>query len=329
MPNNRLNRRTLTAAFGALALAPLMATPGQSHASDFPKGQVRLVVNFPAGGPLDILARQLATRLATLLSQPFIVENITGATGHIGAGTVARAQPDGLTVLLSIDAPFTSGPWLIRQIPYASDALRPVSLLGSTGLTLAVHPGTGIRTLAELVEKGKREAITFSTPGIGGPGHFAALLLSDVTGIKVNPIHYRGNAPAVMALLSGEVQAGILSTSGLLSQIKAEKIRPLAAASRQRSYLLPEIQTLAELGYPAFTLQTTFVAMVPAKTPDATMQALHEAFSKVMRDPELQKQLRGMDIVPSSLNATETAATLNQAREDYRRMVQAAGMQPE
>lgn len=331
MPPSFLRRRKLARVAGAMALAwaGMLAAAGHSHAADYPRGSVKLVVNFPAGGPLDILARQLATRLSASLSQAFVVENVTGAAGQIGAAAVARAQPDGQTVLLSIDSPFTSGPWLTRQIPYAADALRPVTLLGSTGLTLAVHPGSGIRSLAELLDRGRREAITFASPGVGGPGHFAALLLSDVTGVQVNPIHYRGNAPAVLALVSGEVQAGILSTSGLLPHIKAEKLRPLAAAGRQRSFLLPETRTLAEMGHPAFTLQTTFVAMVPAKTPEATVQALHDALALAMRDPELQKQLRNIDIVPSALNAQEAAATLAQAREDYRRMAQAAGMQAE
>lgn len=328
MSESSFTRRHFTRA-AAVCLTGLAPAAGRTQTADYPRGPVRIVVNFPAGGPLDILARQLASRMAASSAQAVIVDNLTGATGHIGAAAVARAQPDGQTVLLSIDAPFTSGPWLTRQIPYAADALRPVALLGSTGLTVAVHSGTGIRNLADLVERGRREPMTFASPGIGGPGHFAALLLSDVTGIKVNPIHYRGNVPAVMALLSGEVQAGVLGTTGLLPHIRSDKVRALAAASRQRSSLLPEVQTLGELGYPAFTLQTTFVAMVPSKTPEPTVQALHQALAQAISDPELQKMLRGMDIVPAALKPAEAAATLAQARDDYRKMVQAAGMQPE
>lgn len=323
-----LTRRALACAaaatFGALALSPSAVL-----AADYPKTQVRLVLNFPAGGPLDILARQLAPRLAASLGQPFVVENVTGAAGQVGAAAVARAQPDGHTVLLSIDSPFTSSPWLMKQMPYPLEALRPINILGSTGLTLAVHPSAPFKTMAELIERGRREEITFSSPGPGGPGHFGALLLSDATGIKVNAVHYRGNAPAVTALLSGEVQAGMLGTTSLLQHIKAGKVRVLAAASRQRSSLMPELPTLAELGYPKFTLQTLFVVMVPARTPEPVVQALNEALGKAMREPELQQQLRALDIAPGTQTPQESAATLAQAREDYKRLVQAAGMQPE
>lgn len=328
MTKHPLTRRTFACA-AALALGGLALASTAAHAADYPKSQVRLVLNFPAGGPLDILARQLAPRLAATLGQPFVVENITGAAGQVGAAAVARAQPDGHTVLLSIDSPFTSSPWLMKQMPYPLEALRPINVLGSTGLTLAVNPSSPIKSLADLIERGRREEITFSSPGIGGPGHFGALMLAEATGIKVNAIHYRGNAPAVTALLSGEVQAGMLGTTGLLPHIKAGKVRALAAGSRQRSSLLPELPTLSELGYPKFTLQTMFVVMVPARTPEPVVQALNDALGKAMRDPDLQQQLRRLDIVPGTQTPQEAAATLSQARDDYKRMVQASGMQPE
>lgn len=323
-----LTRRALAQA-AALALGALALLPGAASAADYPRTQVRLVINFPAGGPLDILARQLSPRLSAVLGQPVVVENLSGAAGHVGAGAVARAQPDGHTVLLSIDSPFTTSPFLMKQIPYPLTDLRPINILGVTGLTLAVNPATPFKTLGELIEKGRREEITFASPGIGGPGHFGALLLADATGIKVNPIHYRGNAPAVTALLSGEVQAGVLGTTGLLPHIKAGKVRALAAASRQRSTLLPDLPTLGEMGYPKFTMQSMFVVMVPTRTPEPVVQALNEALGKAMREPELQQQLRAIDIAPGTQTPQETAATLAQAREDYRRLVQAAGMQPE
>lgn len=296
---------------------------------DYPRQAVRLVVNYPPGGPVDIVARQLATRLAVTLKQPFVVENISGASGHIGAGTVARAQPDGHTVLLSIDAPFTSGPWFTAKMPYPVDALRPVTLLGVTGLTVAAHPSTAVNSFAELVKKGRQEELTFSTPGIGGPGHFAALLLADLTGMKINPIHYRGNAPAVLAVVSGEVQAGVLATTGLLPHVKAGKVKGLAAAGVQRSALLPDLQTVGELGYPRFTLQSMFVAMVPAKTPEPIAKVLHEAIAEAVQQPDLQKQLRGIDITPLALAGPEAAAEMAKAHAEYGRIVKATGMKPE
>ena len=320
----RLDRR----AFNGLPLLALAAPP-RSWAQAYPSRPIRAIVNFPPGGPLDLVAREVTTWLADSLKQTIVVENVSGASGHIGAGVVARAEPDGHTILLSIDAPFTSGPWLARQLPYPADALRPVAMLGTTSLLVAAHPSLGVSTLEELVERGRREEITVSTPGIGGPGHFGALLLADLTGIRVNPIHYRGNAPAVMALLSGEVKAGVLATTGLLPHVRSGKIKALAAAGPQRSALLPELKTVAELGYPKFTLQTMFLAMVPSKTQDAVVQKLYHEFSAVMRRPDLQERLRQMDILADSLGPPQTSNALAAARAEYGRIAKLTNMQPE
>ncbi|MEO8857977.1 MAG: tripartite tricarboxylate transporter substrate binding protein, partial [Burkholderiaceae bacterium] len=220
----RTDRRKLLARL--LGASALFAGVGHvpAHAADYPDKTVKFIVNFPPGGPLDIIARVVAARLSTTLGQPFVVENVTGASGNIGAAQVARANPDGYTVLVSIDTPFTMTPSLYPATSIKQDELRAVASMGVTGSTIAVNPSLGVNSLKALIDKGQRETITFATAGNGTPGHFAALALADATGIKVNPIHYRGNAPAVLAVVSGEVQAGILSTSGLAPHIKAGKV---------------------------------------------------------------------------------------------------------
>ncbi len=323
-----VNHRVRTLLLTGLAIAA-GAVSAPALAADYPERPVKIIVNWPAGGPIDIIARVIAARMSTTLKQPFVVENVTGASGNIGASAIARAQPDGYNILFSIDTPFTMTPLLSAATPFKMTDLRPIAMMGSTASTLAVNPGVGIKTLPELIAKGKLEPLTFASPGSGGPGHFAALMLSDATGIKVNPIHYRGNAPAVMALVSGEVQAGILATAGLLPQIKAGKILPLAAAGSQRSSMLPELPTAAEQGVPGLELEFLFLALVPEKTPETIVTTIRTGITEALRQPDIQERLRALDTIPSTLSGADVATRLTTTRERYARIIKATGMKGE
>lgn len=311
----------------ALAVAATASAP--AVAADYPERPVKIIVNWPAGGPIDIIARVVANRMTTTLKQPFVVENVTGASGNIGASAVARARPDGYSILFSIDTPFTMTPLLSADTPFKPTDLKPIAMMGSTASTLAVNPATGLKSLPELIAKGKKETLTFASPGSGGPGHFAALMLADATGVKVNPIHYRGNAPAVMALVSGEVQAGILATAGLLPQVKAGKITPIAAAGSQRSTMLPDLPTAAELGVPGLELEFLFVAFVPEKTPDAIIATLRSGIEEALQQPEIRERLKALDTVPSQLSAADVATKLGATKDRYAKIIKATGMKGE
>ncbi len=296
------------------------------QAADFPEKSVKIIVNFPPGGPLDVIARQVANRLTTTLKQSVVVENVSGASGNIGAAQVARANPDGYTVLMSIDTPFTMTPALYPDTSVKAEDLRPVAVMGVTGSIVAVHPSLGVTSFRELIERGKREILTFSTAGSGSPGHFAALMLADATGMKINPIHYRGNAPAVLALVSGEVQAGILGTGGLLAHIKAGKLKGLAVAGNSRSGGLPELPTALELGQAGLDLEFMFIAMVPAKTPDAVVSVLQKAIMEATGQADFQERMRGLDVGPSTLAGTAAGDRLAKSRERYAYIVKTTGL---
>jgi tripartite-type tricarboxylate transporter receptor subunit TctC len=315
-------------ACAAVALAALPAAWAQGSGS-YPTRPVRFVVNFPAGGPLDIIARQVANKLEGDWKQPVTVENVTGAAGAIGANRVAQSEPDGHTVLLSIDATFTSSAALSPKTAPAWDDFKPVGQLGATGLTLAVHPSLGVNSFSELIERGRQQPLTFSTAGIGTPGHFMSLMIADATGIKVTPVHYRGNAPAVMALLSGEVQAGALASTGLLPHLKDNKIKGLAVVGKQRSSVLPELRTLEELGHPKLQFESKFVAFVPARTPDAVVAQLYRGISEAMRAPAAQERWKALDIAPTPLPGPEMAASLLAARAAFEAIVKSAGLKPD
>ncbi len=308
-----------------LALAAALAA-GPLGAQEYPAKPVRVVVNFPPGGPSDILSRSLADKLAVALKQPFVVENRPGAGGSIGAEVVARSAADGYTVLSSIDTTFTVNPNLYRSMPFKIEELKPVMLIASSGLAVGVNPGFGTASLDEFVRKGRGELITFSSGSNGSPGHVAAAILQDSAGVKVNHVPYKGNTPAVMALVSGEVQAGVLATPGLLPHIKAGKVKALAVTSRKRSPLLPDVPTAAEAGVPALEVEVLYLWFVPAATPEPAVATLAKAMEAALAAPDLQERLRNLDLVIEGETGAAAEARLAKARSRYAATIKATGM---
>ena len=235
-----LKRRLLLASALALAGAPAAFAQG-----DWPTRPVKLIVNFPAGGPLDVLARSVAEVLQGQFKQPFVVENRAGAGGNIGADAVAKAAARRLHGAAGHRLDLHGQPAHLPE--HAVQARRPAAagdheLLRPAGRR-AIRP-TACSTLADLVAMGKAKGVTFSTAGSGSPGHLAAEMFTEATGMKITHVPYKGNAPAVTAVLSGEVNGGVLATPGMLPHVKAGKITPLAVTSRQRSQLAPEVPTV-------------------------------------------------------------------------------------
>jgi tripartite-type tricarboxylate transporter receptor subunit TctC len=307
-----------------VALASLGSGP--VAAQGFPEKPVRIVVNFPPGGPSDILARSLGDKLSAALKQPFVVENRAGAGGNVGAEAVARSAPDGYTVLFAIDTTFTVNPNLYRSMPFKPEDLKPLMLIASSGLAVGVHPSVGVASLGDFVAKGRVETITFSSGSNGSPGHVAASILQDAAGVKVNHIPYKGNTPAVMAVVSGEVQAGILATPGLLPHVQAGKVRALAVTSRKRSPLLPDVPTTVEAGVPALEVEVLYLALVPAATPAGVATTLQQALAAALAAPDVQERLRRLDLVTEGETGAVVEARLAKARERYAATIKATGM---
>ena len=313
----------------ALAAAAVLAAPTACAQAAYPSKPVRFVVNFPPGGPLDALARALAEAAQKELKQPFIVDNRPGAGGNLGADQVAKAPADGYTVLLSIDTTFTVNPALYPSMPFAAKDFKPLMIIASSGLTFAVNPTVKAKTLAELVAQGKAEPLTFSSAGNGSPGHFAAEIFSEHTGAKVTHIPYKGNAPAVTALLAGEVQAGILATPGLLPHLQAGKLRALATTGARRSPLLPQVFTVGELGLKELEFEVLYLAMAPAATPEPVMQTLRSALQTALAAPDLQARLASLDMLPLAETGAAAAKRLEVNAARYGRVVKATGMKPD
>jgi tripartite-type tricarboxylate transporter receptor subunit TctC len=323
---DRRRRALLATALGAAIAAG--AVPAWAQGA-FPSAPVKIVNSFPPGGPSDIISRLIAEKAQAALKQPFIVENKPGAGGNIAADQVARAPADGYTILSGIDTTFTVNPNLYRSIPFKPEELKPLMIMASSGLLFGVHPSLGVKTLKALIDKGKAETITFSSGSNGSPGHLAAAILGEAAGVKVSHIPYKGNSPAVLALVSGEVQAGILATPGLLPHVKAGKVVPLAVTSRKRSQIAPDVPTVAEAGLKELEVEVLYIMMVPAATPEPAMAVLHKALTDALQQPDVKAQLAKLDLFVEAETGAEAAERIRAQRERYARIIKSTDMKIE
>ena len=323
------NRRHTLIALGALAVAAGLAAPAVAQ-SAWPTQPVRIVNNFPAGGPSDIVARAVAEALQKASGQAVIVENKPGAGGNIGATEVARAAADGRTVFFGIDTAFTVNPHIFPSMPFKlgnkPGDLKPLVVISSNGLLLGTSAAKGIRSMPELIGAGKSRGVNFSSGGPGSPGHLGVAIFSQAANIKITHVPYKGNSPAVLALVSGEVDGGILSSTGMLPQVKAGKIVPIAITSRQRSGLLPELPTVAELGYPDLENEVITLCMVPAATPEPLVAAMQKAVLDAVGSPALKERLAGMDMRFEGLTGAAATRRLNDLSVRYAKIIKATGM---
>jgi tripartite-type tricarboxylate transporter receptor subunit TctC len=317
-------KQLLAAALLAAYLAPAFA-----QAPAWPTKPVRFVNNFPPGGPSDMIARSVADVLQKQFNQPFVVENKAGASGNIGADTVAKAAPDGHTVLFGIDSTFTVNPHIYKGMPFKAADLRPVMLMASSGLLVGVHPSTGFKGMKDLVAAAKDKPVTFSSAGSGSPGHLAAELLTEATGARVTHVPYKGNTPAVTAVLAGEVNGGVLATPGMLPHVKAGRITPLAVTSRKRSTLAPDIPTVAEAGLPQLEQEVFYLAMVPAATPEPVVQAIQKAMGDALARAEVRARLEGLDLHYEGTAGAAAARRLAELSDRYGKVIRVTGMKVE
>jgi tripartite-type tricarboxylate transporter receptor subunit TctC len=298
-------------------------------AQNYPNKTVKLINSFPPGGPSDVIARSLAESLQNSLKQPFIVENRAGAGGNLGADFVAKSTPDGYTVLIGIDTTFTINPNIYKNIPYKINDLKPVMVIASSGLLMGVNPATQIKNVSDLIARGRGKGLTFSSGSNGSPGHLSAEILGDVAKVKVTHVPYKGNTPAVTAVISGEVDGGVLATPGMLSFVKAQQITPLFVTSSKRSAMLPDIPTSAEVGLKDLSVEVFYVAMVPTATPNDVVAVLQKGMHEALSRPEVKARLEAQDLVIESETGQAAVQRLENMRARYAPIIKATGMQIE
>lgn len=290
--NRRQAGRTLLAIGAAAGCASVPAQPA---------GSLRIVVPFTPGGSTDILARALAPRLAAALGLQVLVDNRPGAGGSIGATEVARAEPDGRTLLMGHIGTLAVNPALYARLAY--DPLRsfvPVAAVARVPNLLVVPAAAPSRTLGEFVERARREPgrLSYSSGGNGSAAHITFELLKLQTGIYVLHIPYRGTAPSVTDLLAGQVDATFTGAPAVLPHVRSGRLRALAVSSRQRLALLPELPTVAESGWPEFDADQWYGLMAPAGTPPAWVERVNAEVNLALTSPEVARQLAAEGALP-------------------------------
>jgi tripartite-type tricarboxylate transporter receptor subunit TctC len=310
--------------FGPMALAQV--------ASAWPTKPIRFVVPYPPGGPLDTIARVLAEQVKPTLGQAVIVENRPGAGGNIGADLIAKAQPDGYSLVMGAVATHAINPALYSKIPY--DAVRdfaPVALVASVPNVLIVNKEfadkNSIRTMQDLVKYALAHPgkLNYGSGGSGSAGHLAGELLSARTKLKAVHIPYQGAAPAKLALLSGQSDFMFDNLASAVSLIKEGKVLALAVTTDKRSDILPEVPTVQETGIKPFDIGTWFGVFATAGTPPAVVAKLHQAYAAALADPAIQVRLKQMGSNASSLTPAQFAEMVVQEGKKYQELVKLSG----
>ncbi len=291
---SRIDQCALRAAMLAL-LAAFCATMDQARAQTYPARPLRLVVPYAPGGGTDILARALAPRVSEALGQSLVVENRPGAGGNIGADAVAKAAPDGYTLLMGANTiAINAG---LGKLPF--DPVRdfaPVIMLASAPMLLVVHPGVSAKSAAELVALARANPgkLNFSNPGNGTPQHLAEELFNRMAGIDIQHVVYKGGGPALLDLVAGTTQAAVLTMASVKPFLQNGKLRALAVATAKRSQAMPEMPTIAEAAVPGYEADLWYGIMAPAGTPREAVQRLNDAFARALAAAEVQERLAAL-----------------------------------
>ncbi len=319
-----ITRRSLLLAAAATggALAPMRAV----RAAVYPRRSVKIVVAGLPGVPFDLLARAVADKLSARLGQSFIVEDRPGAAGNLGAEAVARSAADGYTALVALSTTFTVNPSLYKNLPFDPADFRFLTLGASSANFLVVHPSIPVNSVAEFVAYAKKEPVSYAHGGPGTPGHLCMEYFGLLAGFKAVPVAYRGNTQLSTDLVSGQIKFGFVGGGGVIQHIRAGRLKGLAVSSRERSVLLPELPTIAELGYPQFDFEANFPLAVRAGTPDSVAAELEAAVRGALSAPDIQERLRPLDLRILASTGAEATARIEADRKRWAGIIKATGM---
>ncbi len=317
-----VHRRALLG--GALALPFAGAARAQSWA---PSRPIRLVVPFAGGGATDLTARLLAERLGPMLGQPVVVDNRAGAGGNLGADIVAKAEPDGHTLLMGTIGTASINQFLYSRMPFRPEDLAPVALVNQVANGIIVHPSVPARSFAELVALAKASPgrLNYGTPGNGTSGHMSGELLKVRAGIDITHVPYRGTGAVVPDLLSGTLQVAVDNLPAYLPHIREGKLRLLAVTSRERWFSAPEAPTVQESGIAGFEAVAWFCVQAPARVPAAAIQRVANAILEISREPTVIARQREIGMEPRPLGPTEFAAFIASENAKWQEVVRLSG----
>ena len=326
MPKNII--RTITATLVAI----LTATFGNSAGADaatFPERPVRIVAASAPGGGTDIVARLLAHKLSEVWKQQAVVDNRPGGGGQIATDIVAKAAPDGYTLLLQGNG-ISYTTYLYKKLPFdVKRDIVAVTMVGNQPFVLAVYPSVPAKSVAELVQlaKAKPGELRFSSGGVGGSSHLGMELLRFRAGVNMLHVPYKGTGPGVTAILNGEVHLGMAGVGTMLPHTQSGKLRALAVTGAKRSPAVPELPTIAENGLPGYAYDVWYGLFAPANTPRDTLNRINAAASEALRDPETVKQFAaaGVDVMGGSVEESNRYLWSEMAK--WEKVIREAGIQ--
>ena len=314
------------------AVTGLAAAPGMSYAA-YPDKPIRLVVPFPPGGATDVIGRVIGQKLGVALGQPVIVDNRNGAGGNIGADAVAKAAPDGYTILLGAITSHSIMSTLEKAtIKYNFEKdLVPVSIVGSVPLVFVVNPNVPAKTLKELIAyaKSKPGEMSFASSGAGGPQRMAGEMFKRSAGIDMIHIPYKGSGPALVDLIGGQVLTMVETVPAALPHIKSGKLRALAVTTPQRIAMLPDVPSTAEAGMPGFEVTSLFGVLVPAGTPKEIINRLNAEITKMLLLPDVKAQLLGQGAFTVTTTPEQAATRVHQEVAKWATVIKDADVKPD
>ena len=313
---------------GAALLAAASLVSFAAACAAYPDKPIHFVVPYPAGGPLDAVARLLAQKVSDRLKQPVVVDNKPGAGGNIGADLVAKSAPDGYTLLMGAVATHAINPTLYASIPYdAQKDFIAVTQIASTPNVLVVNPSLPVHDVKEFIAYAKANPgkLNFGSGSTGSAGHLAGELFKSMAGVQMTHIPYKGAAPAMNDLIGGQIQLMFDNLASSLAQVKAGKIRALAVTTAKRTPLAPDLPTIAESGLAGFDINTWFGLFVPANTPHEIVSLLHDEFVRALHEPDVREKMTAMGAEPVGNTPEQFAAYIRSEGQKYARIIKASG----
>lgn len=316
---------------GAIAIVALMGTAIPSHAESWPTKPIKIVAPVPPGGGVDFLSRAIGQKMQVALGVPVIVENKPGASAMVGTDFVAKSQPDGNTLLMGYSV-LATNKFLVPSLPYDLERdLVPVAHVGYIPLILVTPPSFPPNSVGELVTllKANPNKYFYASGGAGAGAHLAAELFKSMTGTSMQHVAYKGNAPALLDVLGGQVPVMFDTITTSIPLVRAGKLKGLATTGPKRSPLAPELPTMIEAGVPGFEISAWYMMFAPRKTPPEVLEKLNRTINAALTDPEFAKQMASQGVVFVGGTLEQSDAFLNGEITRWGRLIKAAGIKAE
>jgi len=308
----------------ATSVAALLAAAGLVQAQNhYPSRPIKIIVPLPAGGTADTVPRLIAEKLAVKWGQPVVVENRPGAANNIGADAVARAEPDGYTLLAAPPAALVINQFLYPKLPFDPSAFVPVTVIAATPNILVVHPKVPVSTIQELIAyaRSNPNKLNYASPGSGSTPSLTVEWLKFQAGIQIVHVSYKGLAPALTDLLAGEVDMMFDNLGNTLQHIRSGRLKVLSIGSEKRLAALPDVPTMAEM-YPGFVSIAWFAVVAPPKTSRETAAKLSAAITEALKLPDVMKKLQDLSAMPIGGTPEDTAAFMKEEADRWRKVIQ-------